>query len=185
MDHDNPLAEVYEDQLQSADMVLLNKTDLLDAGTLDRLLGEIAGAVGRAVKLVPTHEGKISPDVLLGLAAAAEDDLASRPSHHDAADGAHEHDDFASFVVPLDEIAAPEPLIARLVAASEAHDILRMKGFAAVRGKPMRLSVQGVGARFRHEFDKPWSAAETRTGHMVVIGRAGLDRAAISAAIRG
>ncbi len=185
VDHDNPLAEVYEDQLQAADMILVNKTDLLDADTLARLRTEIGTAVGRAVKLVPTREGRIDPAVLLGLGAAAEDDLASRPSHHDAEDGAHEHDDFESFVVPIGEIDTPEALLARLASVSEAHDILRLKGFAAVRGKPMRLAVQGVGGRFRHHFDQPWAAAETRAGHMVVIGRAGLDRAAITASIQG
>jgi cobalamin biosynthesis protein CobW len=185
IDHDNPLAEVYEDQLQACDMVVLNKTDLMDGATLDRLRLEISGTVGRAVKLVPTQEGRVDLAVLLGLAAAAEDDLAARPSHHDAEDGAHEHDDFESFVVPLPEIEAAEPLVARLIAATEAHDILRIKGFAAVRGKPMRLAVQGVGGRFRHQFDSAWAAGADRSGHMVVIGRTGLDHAAISAAIRG
>ena len=70
--------------------------------------------------------------MLLGLGAAAEDDLASRPSHHDAEDGAHEHDDFESFVVALPEIATPEILLERLLAVSEAHDILRIKGFVPV-----------------------------------------------------
>ena len=185
VDHDNPLAEVYEDQLQAADMILVNKTDLMDADTLARLRAEIGGAVGRAVKLVPTQEGRIDPAVLLGLAAAAEDDLAARPSHHDAEDGAHEHDDFESFVVPIGEIDTPEALLARLASVSEAHDILRLKGFAAVRGKPMRLAVQGVGGRFRHHFDQPWTGPDARTGHMVVIGRTGLDRATIAAAIQG
>jgi cobalamin biosynthesis protein CobW len=181
LEHDNPLAEVYEDQLNAADLVVLNKADLLEADALARLGAEIGAAVPRAVKLVPAREGRIDPAVLLGLDARAEDDLASRPSHHDAVDGAHEHDDFESFVVPLGEIASPDELIARLRAASAAHDILRMKGFAAVRGKPMRLAVQGVGTRFRHEFDVPWERA--REGHIVVIGRAGLDRDAIAAAI--
>jgi cobalamin biosynthesis protein CobW len=183
LEHDNPLAEVYEDQLNAADLVVLNKTDLLDGDALARLGAEIEAAVPRAVKLVPAREGRIDPAVLLGLDAAAEDDLASRPSHHDAVDGAHEHDDFESFVVPLEEVDSPETLIARLSAASAAHDILRMKGFVPVRGKPMRLAVQGVGTRFRHEFDVPWN--EPRIGHMVVIGRTGLDRDGIAAAIAG
>jgi cobalamin biosynthesis protein CobW len=182
IDHDNPLAEVYEDQLQAADMVVLNKTDQLDEATLARLRVEIGGTVGRAVKLVPTREGRIDPAVLLGLGAAAEDDLASRPSHHDAEDGAHEHDDFATFVVELAEVESVEPLLARLAEVSAAHDVLRMKGFVPVRGKPLRLAVQGVGGRFRHAFDLPWGAAPRR-GHMVVIGQTGMDQAAIAAAI--
>ena len=185
VDHDNPLSEVYEDQLQAADMVVLNKTDLLDDAAIARLRGDIAAAAGRGVKVVPAREGRLDIAVLLGLQAAAEDDLAARPSHHDAEDLAHEHDDFESFVVPLGEIDAPEALIARLAAATAAHDILRTKGFAAVRGKPMRLAVQGVGGRFRHQFDQPWPADAARQGHIVVIGQTGLDRAAIAAAIAG
>jgi cobalamin biosynthesis protein CobW len=184
IEHDNPLSEVYEDQLLSADLVVLNKTDLLDGVTIERLREEITRAVPRAVKLVPTREGRLDPAVLLGLGAAAEDDLAARPSHHDPEDGNHEHDDFESFVVTLPEIDAPEPLMERLRRVGNAHEILRIKGFVAIRGKPLRLAVQGVGGRFRQHFDRPWLDAR-RAGHVVVIGQAGLDRAAITAAIIG
>jgi cobalamin biosynthesis protein CobW len=183
VDHDNPLFEVYEDQLQSADLVVLNKTDLLDGPALERLRTDIASVMPRAVKLLAAREGRLDPAVLLGLSAAAEDDLAARPSHHDAADGVHEHDDFESFVVPLPEIGTAEHLLGRLRAVSEAYDILRIKGFAAVRGRPLRLAVQGVGGRFRQEYDRPWSADAVRAGHIVVIGRTGLNRTAIAAAI--
>jgi len=183
VEHDNPLSEVFEDQLLAADLVLLNKADLMDDAAIEWLRAEIAGSVNRAVKLVPTREGRLDPAILLGLGAAAEDDLASRPSHHDAQDGAHEHDDFESFVVDLPEIDAVEPLLDRLRAVSEAHDVLRIKGFAAVSGKPLRLAVQGVGGRFRHHFDHPWAERADRVGSLVVIGRSGLDRAEIGAAI--
>ncbi len=185
LDHDNPLAEVYEDQLNCADLVILNKADLLDAATLARLRTEIGGALPRAVRVLAAHEGRVDPAILLGLHAAAEDDLAARPSHHDAEDGEHEHDDFESFVVPLQETVAPDALLARLQAVAEAHGILRIKGFAAVAGKPMRLAIQGVGARFRQQFDRPWRPGEARLGHVVVIGETGLDRAAITIGIGG
>ncbi len=183
--HDNPLAEVYEDQLACADLVVLNKADLLDAGALDSLRRQVAGRLPRAVQVVPARHGRLDPAVVLGLAAAAQDDLAARPSCHDAEDGEHEHDDFESFVVPLPETQAPDALLARLRAVAEAHDILRMKGFAAVSGKPMRLAIQGVGARFAQAFDRPWRPGEPRAGHLVVIGQAGLDRAAIERGIAG
>jgi cobalamin biosynthesis protein CobW len=183
LDHDNPLKEVFEDQLQAADLVVLNKAEMLDAVALARLTAELGRAVPRAVKVVATSEGRLDIAVLLGLFAAAEDDLAARPSHHDALDGAHEHDDFESFVVALPEVATPEALLTRLTAAAEAHGVLRMKGFAAVQGRPMRLAVQGVGARFRHHYDRPWDRGERRDGQLVVIGQTGLDRAAIAAAI--
>ena len=186
LDHDNPLAEVYEDQLAAADLVVLNKADTLDEAALSALERDIAGHIPRAVKLLRATEGRLDPAVVLGLHAAAEDDLLARPSHHDAEDGAHEHDDFDSFVVTLPGSEADaDGLIARLQQATAAHDILRIKGFAALGNKPMRLAVQGVGTRFRHQFDRPWNPDEPRTGAIVVIGRTGMDRAAVEAMIQG
>jgi cobalamin biosynthesis protein CobW len=185
VDHDNPLVEVYEDQLMAADLIVLNKTDLIDAETHERLKRDVAAVVPRMVKMIAAHEGRVDASVLLGIGAAAEDDLAARPSHHDALDGAHEHDDFESFVVPLPELRDADVLLARLKAVAEAHDVLRIKGFVSIAGKPMRLAVQGVGGRFRSSFDRPWPNGGARQGHVVVIGRTGLDRASIEAQIIG
>lgn len=181
--HDNPLAEVFEDQIMAADLVILNKADLLEKGALEALRGELAAKLPRAVKILPAVEGRLPLEVLLGLGAAAEDDLAARPSHHDAEDGAHEHDDFESFVITLPELHAAEPLLARLPDLAAAHDILRLKGFLAIRGKALRGIVQGVGTRFQHYFDRAWQEGEARLTSLVVIGRRGLDRAAIEAAL--
>lgn len=185
LDHDNPLAEVYEDQLSSADLVLINKSDLLDATAFDRLRSEIAAGIPRAVKIVATEEGKIDPMILLGLGAAAEDDLSNRPSHHDSEDGEHEHNDFESFVVSIPEISSFEALFDRMQATAERHDILRMKGFVAVRGKVLRGVVHAVGTRVRGHFDRPWKPEEPVLGHLVVIGQKGLDHAAIQLALTG
>jgi len=182
LDHDNPLAEVYEDQLLCADLVVLNKTDLLGDTECEALERSIAAAIPRAVKILRVSEGRVDPAVLLGLDAASQDDLEARPSHHDN-EAEHEHDDFDSFVVRVGEIDAPDRLVSVLAEVTAAHDILRMKGFAAVRGKAMRLAIQGVGTRFRQQFDRPWSPHEGRFTDIVVIGRKGLDRVAIEAAI--
>jgi cobalamin biosynthesis protein CobW len=184
IDHDNPLEEVYEDQLLCADLVVLNKADLMTEETARRVSAEIQATVPRAVKIVETREGRIDPSILLGLGAAAEDDLANRPSHHDAEEG-HDHDDFESFVLDIPATADPEGLLVHLAAVAEQHDVLRMKGFIEVVGKPMRLLVQGVGQRFRQQFDRPWAPAEDRRSRLVVIGEKGLDRAAITAALGG
>ena len=126
----------------------------------------------------------VDPGVLLGLGAAAEDDLDSRPSHHDGMDD-HEHDDFDSFVITLPELGTPDALLERLKETVQAHDILRVKGFLAIAGKPMRLLLHGVGQRFRHHYDRPWSPSETRASHLVIIGRSDMDKAAITAALAG
>jgi cobalamin biosynthesis protein CobW len=180
LDHENPLEEVYEDQLLCADLVVLNKTDLVSPERSAVLRAEIAAQIAREVRVVYAHEGRVAPDVLLGLAAAAEDDLAARPSHHDDEEG-HDHDDFESFVLEVAPVADADELLARLGEAARAHDILRVKGYIEVVGKPMRLLVQGVGARLRRDFDRPWGAGEARRGRLVVIGEKGIDRAAIEA----
>jgi cobalamin biosynthesis protein CobW len=184
LDHDNPLEEVYEDQIMSADLVVLNKADLVSSGQLDALKAQIAGAVPRAVKIAPACEGAIDTDVLIGMNAAAEDDLRARPSHHDA-EGEHDHDDFDTFVVTISAVPDPDALIDRLVAATHANDILRVKGFVEVIGKPMRMLVQGVGSRFRRDFDRPWSVNEPRLSRLVVIAQRGVDREAVAAALGG
>jgi cobalamin biosynthesis protein CobW len=122
--------------------------------------------------------------VLLGLYAAVEYDLDSRPSNHDSASD-HDHDDFESFPVELSPLASPQALLDRLLPAIERHDILRVKGFLAVAGKDMRLVLQGVGRRLHHYYDRAWRAGEARTGRLVVIGLKGLDRAAITRALVG
>lgn len=183
-DHDNPLEEVFDDQLLCADMVLLNKADLVDTGGLDRAQARMAGKLRPGVKVIATRHAEIDPVVLLGLDAAAEDDLDSRPSLHDSATD-HDHDDFESFAILLPEIADPEALADLLRQAITDHDILRLKGFLAVKGKAARQVIQAVGARLETYYDRPWKPNEDRKGHVVVIGRKGLDRDKISARVLG
>jgi cobalamin biosynthesis protein CobW len=136
------------------------------------------------VRFVRSDRAALPADVLVGLAAAAESDLASRPSHHD--DGAdHEHDEFESFHVSVPALDDPEAFVTRVRAMLGRHDVLRLKGFLAVRGKPMRLVLQGVGDRVQHYFDRAWRPEEPHEGRLVVIGERGLDRDAIAAALTG
>lgn len=184
VDHDNPLEEVFEDQILCADLILLNKSDLMDEADKARVKQEIAQHLPKAIKIVDSAHGRIEPALILGLGAAAESDLAARPSHHGEGED-HDHDDFDSVALPLAAVTSPEALAARLARAAEAEGVLRLKGFASVTGKPMRLVVQGVGRRVTHHFDRAWGAAEARDGRLVVIGLKGFDRAAVEAALAG
>ncbi|HLO22588.1 MAG TPA: cobalamin biosynthesis protein CobW [Methyloceanibacter sp.] len=184
LDHDDPIEEVFEDQIACADLVVLNKRDLLDADGMNRAIATIAGALPRAVKIVIVAEGKIDPAALLGLGVGTEDDIENRKTHHDD-ELDHDHDDFESFVVELGEIGDPATIALRVAATAEAHNVLRMKGFLAVSGKPMRLLIQAVGPRVSHYYDRPWAASEARQGSLVVIGLKGLDRAAVAKSLAG
>ncbi len=184
LDHDNPLEEVYEDQLLCADLIVLNKADLMSKEERQSVTDEIGKTVSKSVKVVEVENGKVALSVLLGMGAAAESDLANRPSHHDLEDE-HDHEDFDTFIVDLAPVAEPKTIVDRIAKATAAHDILRVKGFVDIAGKPMRLLVQGVGSRIQHQFDRPWKAGEARLGRLVVIGEKGFDKDAIRAALLG
>src|SRR5271155_4102648 len=111
--HDNPLEEVFADQLACADLVILNKADLIGPARLSVLCSEIEARLRAGVKLVTAREGRVPPEVVLGLAAAAEDDLADRPSLHDLA-AEHDHDDFESFLVTSGPVNDDAAFLARL-----------------------------------------------------------------------
>jgi cobalamin biosynthesis protein CobW len=167
LDHETPLSEVFEDQISCADIILLTKTDLAGADGIAKARAVIEAESPRPIPIVEISEGVVDPRVILGLAAAAEDDMDARPSHHDGHDD-HEHDDFESIVVDIPEIADPVDLVERIEAMAKDQNILRVKGYAAVKGKPMRLLVQAVGTRVRQQYDQPWGATERR-GRLVVI----------------
>ncbi|WP_299141536.1 cobalamin biosynthesis protein CobW [uncultured Tateyamaria sp.] len=168
LDHETPLSEVFEDQISCADIILLTKPDLAGPDGIARAKEIIAAKAPRPLPVVEVAEGAVDPRVILGLEAAAEDDMDARPSHHDGHDD-HEHDDFESVIIDIPEVADPAELVARIEAMAKSQNILRVKGYAAVAGKPMRLLVQAVGARVRHQFDRPWGPDEARQGRLVVI----------------
>jgi cobalamin biosynthesis protein CobW len=194
LDHDNPLEDVFEDQLLCADMVLMNKSDLVEAERFEEIQTDLKGRVRDHVKFIKTDHGQVDPAILLGLDAAAEDDLAARPSHHEHHhhDDDHDHDDdhhhdhhdhshdeFESFSVSLGAVEDPAVLEKTLLDVVNEHDILRIKGFIDIPGKPMRHVIQGVGPRFQRYFDRPWADDETRATQLVIIGKHGLNRGAI------
>jgi cobalamin biosynthesis protein CobW len=183
LDHESPLHELFEDQLASADLVILNKADLLDADALAAVRAEVAEELPPAVKIVEASAGNLPIEVLLGLNAEAELHIDSRPTHHDhEGHEDHDHDEFDSFHVDLPEVEEAA-LLAALAQLVERHAILRIKGFAAIPGKPMRLLIQGVGKRFDKHFDRKWLTTETRGTRLVVIGQE-LDQAAIANELR-
>ena len=204
LDHDTPLSQLFEDQLACADLVLLNKADLLGEEAAERLTGDLQGRARDGVSVVSAAHGAAPMDVLLGRSMGAEDDMAARGEVHHRHDHDHDdedhdhqhdhehdhghdhgHDAFESFIVELTEADSPETIAERVRETIAAHGLLRVKGFAAVSGKPMRLVVQAVGPRVSTYFDRPFRPEEARRSALVVIGHTGLDRESIAAALGG
>ena len=192
LDHETPLSELFEDQIACADMIVVNKSDLLSDAESAKIMADLKAASRDAVQVVKTSMGVLPVDVLLGQGIGAEDDMAARHEvhhHHDDHEEEdhhhhheHDHDEFESFVVARDEITDPVAFATRVADIIREHDILRLKGFMAVEGKPMRMTIQAVGPRVDTYFDQLFGASPRET-KLVVIGQVGLDRVAISAAL--
>lgn len=197
LDHETPLSELFVDQVSCADMIVVNKSDLLGTDEADALVGQLRDDSRDGVQVIKATMGALPVDVLLGQGIGAETDLESRHEvhhhHHDDDDEDHhgdhnhhhhdhDHDEFESFVVTRAEISDPASFAQKVADVIREHDILRLKGFAAVEGKPMRLTIQAVGPRIDSYFDQPFGTQPRQT-RLVVIGQAGLDRAAIETAL--
>ena len=170
LDHETPLSEVFEDQIACADIILLTKTDLASPEAINSAKSVITKETPRKLPIIEVSEGVVDPRLILGLGAAAEDDLLMRHSHHDNPHD-HDHEDFDSVLVDLDEVDSPDALSAKLERIANEQNVLRVKGYAAVKGRPMRLLVQAVGNRVRAQYDRPWRDEEKRLGRLVVIGK--------------
>jgi cobalamin biosynthesis protein CobW len=184
LDHDTPIEELFEDQLACADLVLLAKTDQVDAAAQAKVVQWLQRELAPGIKILPCHRGEVDPNLLLGFNAAVEDNLEQRPSHHDH-EAEHEHDeDINSIQIVSDRQFDPTNLIERCKTLVQQQEIYRIKGFVAVPNKPMRLVLQGVGQRFDSFYDRAWKPDERRQTRLVVIGD-GLEQAVIEAAILG
>ncbi|WP_404994534.1 cobalamin biosynthesis protein CobW [Cupriavidus pauculus] len=186
LDHESPLHELFEDQLASADLVILNKTDLMDAAQIAAVEALVRPEIPAEVKIVPARAGSLDVNSLLGLNRASEETIHLRVDHHGSAgdpDHAdHHHDEFDSVVVQAGTVER-DTLIAALQALVAQHTIYRVKGFAELPGKPMRLVLHGVGQRFDSYFDRAWRADEVRGTRVVLIGQ-DLDGALLQAALK-
>ena len=178
VEHETPLSEVFEDQINCSDVVLLTKPDLVK--NISDARNIIIKEMERNVPILEVQNGDIGADVILGVNAAAETDLDNRRSHHDGFDD-HEHDDFDTFSITVPKILDVEKFKIVLETLIRENDILRIKGFLRVESKPLNLLVQGVGKRLSVNFTDTKIPVEN-TGNLVFIGEKGrIDQDVISA----
>ena len=186
LNHETPIADLFEDQLACADMVILNKADLISSEEIKVLRSKLASKTRVGVKILTTTMGSLSTKVLLGQNIRAESDIENRHEIHHRHDehehehehehDGHSHDDFESFIVHLPEIANQKDFVKKIKLAIDRHGILRLKGFASIKEKPMRLTIQAVGPRIETYFEKISLTESNRTTKLVVIGETGLNR---------
>lgn len=176
LDHDNPLEEVFDDQLAVADLVIVNKQDLLNEDQRVAVLEKLKPELRAGIKVIDAKFGRIDTEVLLGLSSKVEDDLANRPTHHEAEGEDHDHDDFESFVIDLPKFQDRADVLTKLKPLLLADSVLRIKGQVVVADKAARFLVQGVGDQIEGYFDRAWENQQLAAGKLVVIGLKGLDQ---------
>jgi cobalamin biosynthesis protein CobW len=186
LEHENPIEELFEDQLNAADLVIVNKQDLLSEAERKSVADLLTAQTRKATKLVHATQSAVDLTVVLGHGATAEDDLHNRQSHHEMeGETQHDHDDFVSFIVELPGQPEKAALLQRISKTIESQDILRLKGFASVAGSDSRLLIQAVGPRLNSYFDRPWGKDENQSTRLVVIGEKHMNQAAIEASLKG
>jgi cobalamin biosynthesis protein CobW len=178
LEHDDPIEELFEDQLRCADLILISKTDLVDEAGLARVDKAIAEDRRPAARTLRIANGVLPADILLGQSAAAEGDCDNRKSHHELAGEEHEHDDFETFVMEA-TAGDRESFETGIRRAMGIPGVLRIKGVVAVADRSAPLAVQAVGPRVETWF----VPGEGRQLGLVVIGLKGLDRTAVETAL--
>jgi cobalamin biosynthesis protein CobW len=182
LDHETPIEELFEDQLACADLVLLTKVDRVSSSTRAKVEEWLKKELPSRVKIIACQGGKVNSDVLLGFNAAVEDNLESRPSHHDTEEEHDHDDDINSVYFVAQQEFEPQNLVKKLQELVAKEEIYRIKGFVAVPEKPMRMVLQGVGDRIEYFYDRAWKKTETRETKLVFIGRE-LDQEKIEAVL--
>ena len=165
------------EQLAFADIVLLNKIDLVDADVLSRVEARIR-AMNPYAKILHSEKCAVPLDKVLGQNAFdLERVLEIEPDFLDE-EHAHEHDDEVTSVslesdTPIDPFMF-QTWFGRLL-QEHGQDILRSKGILDIKGESSRYVIQGVHMLMDGDFIGSWPANEPRRSRLVFIGR-GLDR---------
>ena len=198
-------SEEAVEQIAFADVILLNKADLVSADELTSVERQIR-AINTTARLHRMIRGDIALDRILDVGAfdleriteidphflpddACDDDCAHHEhGHHDDHGHHHAHDHvaaagIASISLSTEKLIDPEKLLPWLnqITQERGPDILRLKGIIAFPDEPKRFVVQGVHMLLEGDTQRDWRDGEQRTSRLVFIGR-NLDRAELESA---
>lgn len=176
-------ADEAQEQIAFADVILLNKTDLVEPAQLNELESRIR-TMNPLAKIYRTHNAEIEMNALLGVSAfdlnrALELDPkflqeAEHGHHHE-----HEHDETVKAIGIVESNPIDGQKLNQWMGEllqTQGPDIFRMKGILNIQGEDRRFVFQGVHMLFDGRPDRPWKSTETRKSELVFIGR-NLDEA--------
>ena len=191
LDHLTAIDELFEDQLQAADLVLISRADCLDASAMAEVQGRIQGKVRPGTALLPVSQGQVETSVVLGLEHKPTAQAHTHHDHHDH-DHDHDHDDHShhdhSHVAMVGSNVRVEGALDRqaleelLPSLVSNHQVVRLKGRVWLPSKALPLQIQMVGPRLNSWFEAApshaWRPDQGCGADLVVLA---LNKAAASA----
>ncbi len=161
IDHITPLNELFNDQLESADLVLISKADRISLIGLNKVKNELSNKVRSNTKIFEISKGVVDPLLILGFKSVI-DDLSinsSVVSENDDDHHHHHHLDVESVHLRIECKVDWTKLELRLPHISNKYQILRLKGRCWLPNKELPLQVQMVGPRLTSWFESAPSNA--------------------------
>lgn len=194
LDHQDDLDELFDEQLEAADLVLVSRADRIDAQQLEGVQRRLTPVLRPGVRVLTMERGVVDPQVLFGLERQNQATHGPGQPHPDHDDGHHHEDHHAHHDhshVPMQSVAMElegrferVQLEAALLEQIRSQVILRLKGRLWQRDKPRPLQIQAVGPRLECWYEPGEEAtAHGREGLELVVLGLGLDREALEAGL--
>jgi len=170
-------ADEAQEQIAFADVILLNKTDLVTPEQLDELEKRIR-SMNVMAKIHRTRNSEVAIDTVLGV-KAFDLNRALEIDPEFLGEDAHQHDESVYSVALVEKGALNGEKLHTWMTEllrTQGPDIFRMKGILNIAGEENRFVFQGVHMLFDGKPDRPWKKSETPKNELVFIGR-NLDEA--------
>ena len=187
LDHLTAIDELFADQLQAADLVLISRADRLDPSAMVEVQGRIRDKVRMGTALLPVSQGQVETSVVLGLDHKPTHHTHDHHhTHHDHDHHDHTHVEMVGSNVRVEGAMDRQTLEQLLPNLVSDHQVVRLKGRVWLPGKALPLQIQMVGPRLNSWFEAApshaWRPDEGCGADLVVLA---LNKAAASAVETG
>ncbi len=166
-------AEEVQEQLAFADVLLLNKSDLVtDDERLD--IEQRVRAINPMARMLSTSNSNVPMDQILGVEAFELERALSLDPGFLVDEHEHEHDAAVGSIAFVEDRPMDLEKLGNWISdlvAERGPDLFRMKGIINLLGKDERYVFQAVHMLIDGEFDRPWKIDERRRTEFVIIGR--------------
>ena len=177
LDHLTAIEDLFEDQLEAADLVLISRSDRLQSAQLNSVLEGIQPRLRPGTGTLAISQGQVDPALVLGLESSESThraDQAGNAGDHDHSHHDHSHVEAISGQIRLEGSFDRSSLEQLLPEFARTHHVIRLKGRVWLPGKTLPLQIQMVGPRLDSWFEaapeQAWTPSAGAGLELVVIG---------------